>query len=213
MHIKGNKTLSSRLWLNRQLNDPFVKKAHKEGYRSRAAFKLVEIDDKFHLIKNAKTIVDVGAAPGGWSQLLSQRSSADAKIASIDLLRFDPLEKVEQFLGDFEDEENQRKIIEYLGEKADLIVSDIAPSTIGHAQTDHLRMMNLLYSVYDFVGQVLKPNGAFVAKLFQGGQEKKFLDMLKRDFQKATFFKPKASRSVSVEIYVVAMGFKDATRS
>lgn len=208
MHIKGNKSLSSRLWLDRQMNDPFVKQAHKEGFRSRAAFKLQEIDDKFRLIKNSKCIVDVGAAPGGWSQLLSQRSSDDTKIAAIDLLKFAPIDKVTQFFGDFEDEQNQQKIIEYLGQKADLIVSDIAPSTTGHSQTDHLRMMRLVNSVYGFAENVLKENGAFVSKIFQGGQEKPFLDLLKRNFQKASFFKPKSSRSLSVEIYVVAIGFK-----
>lgn len=208
MHIKGNKSLSSRLWLDRQMNDPFVKQAHKEGFRSRAAFKLMEIDDKFRLIKNAKCIVDVGAAPGGWSQLLSQRSSDDTKIAAIDLLKFSPIDKVTQFFGDFEDEKNQQQIVEFLGQKADLIVSDIAPSTTGHSQTDHLRMMRLVNSVYGFAGNVLIDGGSFIAKIFQGGQEKPFLDSLKRNFQKASFFKPKSSRSLSVEIYVVATGFK-----
>ncbi len=208
MHITGNKSLSSRLWLDRQMRDPFVKQAHKDGYRSRAAFKLIEIDDKFHLIKNAKCIVDIGAAPGGWSQLLSQRSSDDARIAAIDLLQFSPLDKVKQFFGDFEDEKNQQAIIKYLGQKADLIVSDIAPSTMGHAQTDHLRMMRLVRSAYTFTENVLREGGCFVAKIFQGGQEKAFLEQLKKDFDKAMFFKPKASRSLSVEIYVVAMGYK-----
>ena len=208
MHITGNKSLSSRLWLDRQMRDPFVKQAHKDGYRSRAAFKLIEIDDKFHLIKNAKCIVDIGAAPGGWSQLLSQRSSDDARIAAIDLLQFAPLDKVQQFFGDFENEKNQQRIIDYLGQKADLIVSDIAPSTMGHAQTDHLRMMRLVRSAYAFAENVLHEGGSFVAKIFQGGQEKAFLEQLKKDFDKAMFFKPKASRSLSVEIYVVAMGYK-----
>lgn len=208
MHIKGNKSLSSRLWLDRQMNDPFVKQAHKEGFRSRAAFKLMEIDDKFRLIKNAKCIVDVGAAPGGWSQLLSQRSSDDTKIAAIDLLKFSPIDKVTQFFGDFEDEKNQQQIVDFLGQKSDLIVSDIAPSTTGHSQTDHLRMMRLVNTVYAFAENVLIDGGAFVAKIFQGGQEKSFLDMLKQNFQKASFFKPKSSRALSVEIYVVAIGFK-----
>lgn len=208
MHITGNKSLSSRLWLDRQMRDPFVKQAHKDGYRSRAAFKLIEIDDKFHLIKNTKCIVDIGAAPGGWSQLLSQRSSEDTRIAAIDLLQFAPLDKVKQFFGDFEDEKNQQAIIKYLGQKADLIVSDIAPSTMGHAQTDHLRMMRLVRSAYAFAENVLREGGSFVAKIFQGGQEKAFLEQLKKDFDKAMFFKPKASRSLSVEIYVVAMGYK-----
>ena len=205
MKIKGKMSLSSRLWLNRQMNDPYVKRAHKEGYRSRAAYKLQEIDEKFKLIKKSKRIIDLGAAPGGWCQLLSQKSSEDAKIVAIDLLNFDEIPKVQQFIGDFEDKENQKKIIEALGQKADLIVSDMAPSTVGHAQTDHLRIMNLVISAYDFALNTLTPGGSFVAKIFMGGKEKQFFERVKKDFTKAYFFKPKSSRSVSVEIYVVGI--------
>lgn len=208
MKIKGKMSLSSRRWLDRQMNDPYVKLAHKEGYRSRAAYKLIEIDDKFKLIKKSKRIVDIGAAPGGWSQLLSQRSSEDTKIAAIDLLEFDEFPKVKKFIGDFEDKNNQKNITEYLGEKADLIVSDMAPATIGHPQTDHLRIMQLVSSAYDFTLNVLKPNGSFIAKIFMGGKEKQFFEKVKNDFKEAYFYKPKASRSLSVEIYVIGISLK-----
>jgi 23S rRNA (uridine2552-2'-O)-methyltransferase len=206
MKIKGTRSLSSRLWLDRQINDPYVKLAQREGYRSRAAFKLMEADDKYRLIKNAKHIVDLGAAPGGWSQVLAQRSPAAAKIAAIDLLPFHPIEKIQQFFGDFE---NFRSVItDYLEQKADLIVSDMAPSTMGHAQTDHLRIMNLAESAYSFAENVLKKDGSFVAKIFQGGKEKLFAETLKSNFQKVCFFKPKSSRNLSSEIYIVAIGFQ-----
>lgn len=207
MKITGKRSLSSRLWLNRQLRDPYVKRAHEEGYRSRAAYKLIEIDEKFHLIKKAKCIIDLGAAPGGWSQYLSEKSDVMAKIAAIDLLRFAPIEKVQQFIGDFEEQSNQNAIVEYLGQKADLIVSDMAPATLGHPQTDHLRVMRLVQSAYQFAEDMLTNNGAFVAKIFQGGTEKDFVDQLKKSFRHVQFFKPKASRSLSVEIYVIATGF------
>ncbi len=205
MKIKGKMSLSSRIWLNRQINDPYVKLAHKEGYRSRAAYKLLEIDEKFKLIKESKYIIDLGAAPGGWSQLLAQKSSEDANIVAIDLLNFDEIPKVQQFIGDFEDELNQQKIIEALGHKADLIVSDMAPSTVGHAQTDHLRIMRLVSSAYEFALNTLDKGGTFVAKIFMGGKEKQFFERVRQDFEKAYFYKPKSSRSLSSEIYVIGI--------
>ncbi len=208
MKIKGKMSLSSRLWLNRQMNDPYVKLAHKEHYRSRAAYKLIEIDDKFKLIKKSKYMIDLGAAPGGWTQLLTQRASEGAKIVAIDLLKFDELPGVQQFIGDFEDEENQKKIIDSLGHKANLIVSDMAPSTSGHAQTDHLRIMRLVNSAYDFALNTLEKGGSFVAKVFIGGKEKQFFERVKKDFKEAYFFKPKASRSSSVEIYIIGISLK-----
>lgn len=208
MQIRGKRSLSSRLWLNRQVNDPYVKLAHKEGYRCRASYKLMEIDDKFKLIKKSKFIVDLGAAPGGWSQLLGQRSSDEAKIASVDLLNFDALPKVQQFIGDFTNEEIQKNTINYLGRKADLIVSDMAPSTTGHPQTDHLKIMNLVSSAYDFALKTLATRGSFVAKIFMGGKEKSLFERIKKDFETACFFKPKASRDSSAEIYVVGISFK-----
>lgn len=208
MHIKGKHSLSSRLWLERQSKDPYVKLAKKENYRCRAVFKLQEIDEKFSLIKNAKNIVDLGAAPGGWSQFLSERSSTDAKIAAVDLLQFRGIDKVKQFIGDFEEPAVQKSVIDYLGTKADLIVSDMAPSTTGHAQTDHLKIMRLVESAFFFAQNLLTKNGNFAAKIFQGGSEKQFVENLKKYFDKVCFFKPKASRSLSFEIYVVALGFK-----
>ena len=209
MKLNGKFSESSRRWLDRQNRDPYVKKAINEGYRSRAAYKLIEIDDKFHLIKNARTIVDIGAAPGGWSQVLTERSTSNAKIAAVDLLKFNPIDdKVRQFFGDFENENLQKEIMGYLDDYTDLVVSDMAPATLGHRQSDHLRIMGLVENAYFFAQQVLKNGGAFVAKIFQGGEEKKFFDTLKKEFQIAKFFKPKASRSESVEIYVIAIGYK-----
>jgi len=196
------------MWLNRQLRDPYVEQAHKDGYRSRAAFKLIEIDDKFRLIRNAKHIVDLGAAPGSWSQVLAQRSPDDAVICAIDLLPIRPIDKIIPLCGDFEDEINRQLIVQHLGQRADLIVSDMAPSTIGHAQTDHLRIMRLVESAHEFSQNLLNEGGAFIAKIFQGGQEKSLLESLKTSFTTVCFFKPKSSRSLSVEIYIVAMGFK-----
>lgn len=208
MKISKKVSDSSRRWLSRQMKDPYVKKAVDDGYRSRAAYKLIEIDDKYHLIKGATRIADIGAAPGGWSQILQARSADNAKIAAVDLLKFAPFdEKVRQFIGDFENEEIQRQIIDYFGGKADLIVSDMAPATSGHRQSDHLRIMGLAESAFYFAQQILRHGGSFVAKIFQGGEEKAFFELLKRNFQKAHFFKPKASRTESVEIYMIAIGY------
>ncbi|MDR2794779.1 MAG: RlmE family RNA methyltransferase [Holosporaceae bacterium] len=205
MKIFGKMSLSSRRWLDRQNNDQYVKKAQAEGYRSRAVYKLMEIDNKFHLIKNARNIVDLGAAPGSWSQLLLQRSENNTLVVGVDLLKFPPIVGLRQIIGDFEDESLQIEIIKQLEKKADLVVSDMAPSTIGHHQTDHLRIMRLAEKALDFAQSVLADNGSFVAKIFQGGEEKKFLDSMKNSFQKVCFFKPKSSRSISSEIYVIAL--------
>ncbi|MDR2781761.1 MAG: RlmE family RNA methyltransferase [Holosporaceae bacterium] len=208
MRIKGKRSLSSRRWLDRQLQDPYVKRAQREGYRCRAAFKLMEIDDKFRLIKNAKYMIDLGAAPGGWCQVLSQRSSADAKISAIDLLQLEAFDKIQLFRGDFKEEDNQRALLNYLGQKPDLIVSDMAPPTIGHAKTEHIQIMELVENAYVFTANVLQINGSFVAKIFQGGREKSFLELLQKNFREVCFFKPKSSRNLSAEIYIVATGFK-----
>jgi 23S rRNA (uridine2552-2'-O)-methyltransferase len=209
--ITGKRSLSSRLWLDRQRRDLYVKQARREGYRSRAVFKLMEMDDKFHLTKNAKTIVDLGAAPGGWCQLLSERVEEDARIAAIDLVNFPSIPRVEQFIGDFTAEENQQKMVDYFGCKIDLVLSDMAPSSIGHPATDHQRLMNLVRGAHRFVKNVLTDRGNFITKIFQGGEEKKFFEELREDFEKVCFFKPKSSRSPSAEIYVVALGFKKCT--
>lgn len=204
---------SSRTWLTRQQNDMYVKRAVSEGYRSRAAYKLMEIDDKFRLIKSANKIIDIGASPGGWSQVLDQRSCPDSKIAAIDLLHFASVsEKVTQFFGDFEDEEIQRKIADFLDNSADLIVSDMAPATIGHRQSDHWRIMRLVESAYYFSQGILREGGAFLAKIFHGGDEKEFFEKIRKDFNTAKFFKPKSSRSESTEVYVIGIGYKGGNR-
>ncbi|MDR2068213.1 MAG: RlmE family RNA methyltransferase [Holosporaceae bacterium] len=208
MRIIGKRTPSSRLWLQRQQKDLYVLRAKADGYRSRAVFKLMEIDDRFNFIKNAEFMVDLGAAPGSWSQLLSERSGENAKIAAIDLLDFSAISGVKIFRGDFEDKNNQREIMAYLGQKADLVTSDAAPSTSGHAATDHIRQMNLAKEAYLFSQYALKEGGSFIAKIFQSGEEAEFLRNLKKNFESAKFFKPQSSRSMSAEIYVVATRFK-----
>jgi 23S rRNA (uridine2552-2'-O)-methyltransferase len=150
--------------------------------------------------------VDLGAAPGGWSQVLSQRSSADARILAVDVLSFDSVEKVEQIRGNFEDENVRRHIIDYLERGVNLVASDMAPSTIGHAQTDHARIMKLVESAYLFALDILEKEGSFVAKIFQGGREKNLFDSIKQNFRQVRFFKPKSSRTLSSEIYIVARG-------
>lgn len=212
MHIKGKRSVSSRRWLDRQMNDPFVLKSKKEGYRARSAFKLLEIDEKYHILQNSRYAVDLGAAPGGWSQVISQKIDRKEcgikKIVSVDLLDFLPLPHVSQIKGDFSDLNVQKKILEYLGTKPDLIVSDMAPSTTGNRQIDHLKIMGLLDEVLLFVDNNLCQGGNFAAKIFQGGGEREYMELLKKKFQKALFFKPKSSRSESVEMFVVAIGKK-----
>jgi 23S rRNA (uridine2552-2'-O)-methyltransferase len=194
------------MWLDRNIKDPYIKLARRDGYRSRAAFKLLEIDDKFRLIRSADRIVDLGAAPGGWSQVLSQRSSADAKILAVDILSFDSVEKVERLCGDFEDGNIRRHMMDYLEQRANLVVSDMAPSTVGHAQTDHMRIMRLVENAYLFALDILEKEGSFVAKIFQGGREKFLFNSIKENFREVHFFKPKSSRNLSSEIYIVARG-------
>lgn len=206
MKISGKRKLSSRRWIDRQQRDLYVKKAVSEGYRSRAAYKLLEIDDKFKFIKNSKIIIDIGAAPGGWSQVLIERSD-NAKIVAVDLLDFPSIVGVKQVIGDFEDVSIQNEIINYCGDKVDLIVSDIAPSTVGHRRSDHLRIMRLVEDVFDFTQGIIIDGGNFVTKIFQGGEEKLFSDLLKNSFEKVCFFKPKSSRKESVEIYIIALHY------
>jgi 23S rRNA (uridine2552-2'-O)-methyltransferase len=208
-NVKTEKKMkhSSKQWLHRQRKDRFVKQANADGYRSRAIFKLMEIDDKFALIKNARCIVDLGAAPGSWSQLLVVRSMENTKIVALDLLPFAPLDGVYQYLGDFEDAAVQSAMEEYLGQKVDLILSDMSHSTTGHRQTDHIKIMALAESVLIFAHRMLQKDGSLVIKIFQGGEEKKFALRMKAHFRWVVFFKPKASRNESKEIYLVAGGF------
>jgi len=204
---KGRKVSSTR-WLERQLNDPYVKRAKAEGYRSRAAYKLLELDEKYGLLKGVKGVVDLGIAPGGWSQVVRRRSPA-AKIAGIDLLPTDPIDGVAILEMDFMDEEAPKRLREALGlPEADLVMSDMAANTVGHPQTDHLRTMALVEAGMLFATEVLRPGGAYVAKVLAGGADNHLVAELKRHFTTVKHAKPPASRKDSSEWYVIAQGFK-----
>jgi 23S rRNA (uridine2552-2'-O)-methyltransferase len=202
------RTLSSQKWLERQLNDPYVARAKREGYRSRAAYKLIEIDDKYHLLKPGQRVVDLGAAPGGWSQIAAKKVGAKGRVVGIDLLPIDPLPGVDFVELDFLDEAAPARLIEMLGGPADIVMSDMAANTTGHKKTDHLRIMGLAEAAIYFAREVLAPGGAFVAKVFQGGTETQLLADLKRDFAAVRHVKPAASRADSAELYVLATGFR-----
>jgi 23S rRNA (uridine2552-2'-O)-methyltransferase len=197
---------SSQRWLNRQLNDPYVTAAKAAGYRSRAAFKMMELDDKYKLIGKNARVVDLGAAPGGWSQVALQRGAA--KVIGIDLLPIIPVAGAEFIQGDFMAEGMDVRLTEMLGGKADLVLSDMAPNTTGHVATDHIRIMALAETALAFACEILTPGGAFVAKLFQGGAERDMLNTLKLQFRNVRHAKPPASRKDSKEMYVVATGFR-----
>ena len=201
------RTASSARWLTRQLNDPYVKRAQDEGYRSRAAYKLAELDDRFGVLKGVKAVVDLGVAPGGWSQVVSKRAPG-AAIVGIDLLPVDPLPGVTLLGMDFMSEEAPRLLSEALGRAPDLVLSDMAANTVGHKQTDHLRTMGLVEAAADFAIQTLAPGGGFVAKVLAGGTDAALLGILKRHFTSVKHAKPPASRKGSSEWYVVAQGFK-----
>jgi 23S rRNA (uridine2552-2'-O)-methyltransferase len=203
---KGRKVSSTR-WLERQLNDPYVKKARAEGYRSRAAYKLLELDEKFGLLKGVRGVVDLGIAPGGWSQVVRRRSPS-AKIAGIDLLPTDPIEGVTILEMDFMDDKAPALLREALGGPADLVLSDMAANTVGHPQTDHLRTMGLVEAGMLFATEVLRPGGAYVAKVLAGGADNNLVAELKRHFTTVKHAKPPASRKDSSEWYVIAQGFK-----
>lgn len=207
---KGRST-ASQLWLQRQLNDPYVKAARDRGLRSRAAFKLIELDDRFKLIRPRMRVVDLGAAPGGWTQVALERGASH--VVGIDLLPIDPIAGAVLLQGDFQEEAAERAVLAVLDGQADLVLSDMAPNTTGHNATDHLRIVALAELALDFAQKVLAPGGGFVAKLFQGGTEKTMLDALKRDFATVRHAKPPASRKDSAELYVVATGFRGGARS
>jgi 23S rRNA (uridine2552-2'-O)-methyltransferase len=205
------RTLSSQKWLERQLNDPYVARAKKEGYRSRAAYKLLEIDDKYRLLKPGQRVVDLGAAPGGWSQIAAARvGSANGKgrVVGIDLLPIEAMTGVDFIELDFLDESAPGRLVEMLGGPADVVMSDMAANTTGHKKTDHLRIMGLAEAAIYFAREILAPGGTFVAKVFQGGTENQLLADLKRDFAVVRHVKPAASRSDSSELYVLATGFR-----
>ncbi len=203
---KGRKIGSTR-WLERQLNDPYVKRAKAEGYRSRAAYKLIELDERFGFLKGAERVVDLGVAPGGWSQVVRRRAPR-AVVAGIDLLPTDPIEGAVLLELDFLDEAAPGRLKEALGGPADLVLSDMAANTVGHPQTDHLRTMALVEAALDFAIDVLRPGGAFVSKVLAGGADAPLVAELKRRFAAVKHAKPPASRKGSSEWYVVAQGFK-----
>ena len=201
------RTAASTRWLERQLNDPYVRKARAEGYRSRAAYKLLELDERFGLLRGAGRVVDLGIAPGGWAQVVRRRCPT-AVVTGIDLLPVDPIDGVTILEMDFLEDDAPARLAEALGGEADLVLSDMAANTVGHQQTDHLRTMALVEAAGLFAADVLRPGGAFVAKVLAGGADHELVAALKRDFATVKHAKPPASRKDSSEWYVIAQGFK-----
>lgn len=201
------RTASSTRWLQRQLNDPYVKQAKAEGYRSRAAYKLIELDEKFDLLKGVTRVVDLGIAPGGWSQVV-RKLKPKAHVVGIDLLEVEPIDGVTIFQMDFMDDEAPAVLEDALGGKADLVMSDMAANTVGHKQTDHLRTMGLVEAGAWFAIENLAPGGTFLAKVLAGGTDNDMLKLLKQHFKTVKHAKPPASRKGSSEWYVIAQGFK-----
>jgi 23S rRNA (uridine2552-2'-O)-methyltransferase len=211
----GKRKLSSKLWLERQLNDPYVAQAKREGYRSRAAYKLIEIDDKYHFLKPGLSVVDLGAAPGGWSQIAAKRVGAvdgkgerKGKVAAIDLLEMPEIAGVTFAQLDFLEPDAPEKLLAMMGGRADVVMSDMAANTTGHRKTDQLRILGLVESAAAFACEVLNPGGAFLAKVFQSGADAELVAQLKRDFSSVRHVKPAASRQDSSERYVLATGFR-----
>lgn len=202
---------SSRRWLERHINDPYVQRAKLEGYRARAAYKLLEINDKHQILKGATRIIDLGAAPGSWSQIAAKVTDStedDIRVAAIDFLEVDPIPGVRLLQLDFLDPTAPEKLKEAIGGTPDLVLSDMAAPTTGHQKTDHIRTMHLCEVAADFAIEVLAEGGHFLAKTFQGGTEKSLLDLLKRNFKQVLHIKPASSRSESVEMFLLAKGFK-----
>ncbi|MFL6817276.1 MAG: RlmE family RNA methyltransferase [Bradyrhizobium sp.] len=207
----GKRKLSSKLWLERQLNDPYVAQAKRAGLRSRAAFKLMEIDDKYHFLRPGITVVDLGAAPGGWSQIAAKRVGAangKGKLIAIDLLEMPEIAGVTFAQLDFQDEDAPAKLLAMIGGRADVVLSDMAANTTGHRKTDQLRILGLVEGAAAFAAEVLNPGGTFVAKVFQSGADASLMAQLKRDFANVRHVKPAASRQDSSERYVLATGFR-----
>lgn len=200
--------ISSTKWLQRQLNDPYVKMAQMEGYRSRAAFKIQEINDKYKIFKKGKTVLDLGAAPGGWSQIAVKKVGR-GNIVALDILDMEPMEGVITIKQDFLEPEAKERVMKALGgRKCDVVLTDMAANTTGNKNTDHLRIMTLLEEAYDFAVTVMNEGAVFAGKVFQGGAEKKLFNRMRRDFEKVHHFKPESSRKESSEMYIVALGFK-----
>jgi len=204
---KGRSVGSTR-WLARQLNDPYVREARSKGYRSRAAFKLIELDDKFHFLKKGARVLDLGAAPGGWSQVAAARVGAKGRVVAADVLEVETIAGVIAITCDLLGPNALETVREQLGGPADVVLSDMAAPTTGHRATDHLRTVALFEAALDVAEEVLKPGGTFVGKLFQGGAAKDLLTRLKKDFLEVRHVKPPASRAQSVELYLVAQGFR-----
>jgi 23S rRNA (uridine2552-2'-O)-methyltransferase len=207
----GKRKLSSKLWLERQLNDPYVAQAKRDGYRSRAAYKMIEIDDKHRLLKQGQVVVDLGAAPGGWSQVAAKRvGSVEGKgrVIAIDLLEVPDIPGVTFTQMDFMNESAPARLHEMIGGKADVVLSDMAANTTGHRKTDQLRIVGLVEMAAEFAAEVLKPGGAFVAKVFQSGADADLVAALKRDYATVKHVKPASSRQDSSERYVLAIGFR-----
>src|SRR5271157_563429 len=206
------RTLSSRTWLERQIRDPYVARAKREGFRSRAAYKLAEIDDKYRLLKPGTRVVDLGAAPGGWSEIAARRVGVGGRVLAIDVLDMKPIAGVEFLKLDFLDAAAPQRLKDLLGGQADVVLSDMAANATGHRQTDHLRIMALAEAAAHFAREVLAPGGSFLCKVLQGGTEAALLAGLKRDFASVKHVKPPASRTDSAELYLLARGFRgDAT--
>ena len=204
---KGRANSSTR-WLQRQLNDPYVAEAKRQGYRSRAAFKLIDLDDKFGFLKPGARVVDLGAAPGGWCQVAVARCGHKGRVVGLDLLEMEPIAGATLLHLDFLEDSAPAQLKASLDGAADVVLTDMAAPTVGHPQTDHLRIMGLAEAALAFAQEILSPGGTFVAKVFQGGSERAFLDQLKRDFEKVRHVKPPSSRKESSELYVVATGFR-----
>jgi len=203
-----SRKLSSRAWLERQLSDPYVARAKRDGLRSRAAYKLTEIDDKYKVFKSGSRVVDLGAAPGGWSEIATKRVGAKGRIIALDILDMKPIPGVEFLHLDFLDNAAPNRLKELLGGPADVVLSDMAANTTGHRQTDHLRIMALAEAAVQFAREVLAPSGVFLCKVLQGGTETNLLAELKRDFESVKHVKPPASRTDSAELYLLARGFR-----
>ena len=212
----GKRKLSSKLWLERQLNDPYVAQAKRDGFRSRAAYKLLEIDDKHRLLKPGQTVVDLGAAPGGWSQIAAKRVGAaegKGKVIAIDVLEMPEIPGVEFAQLDFHAADAPAKLKAMMGGRADVVMSDMAANTTGHRKTDQLRIVGLVEIAVAFATEVLNPGGAFLAKVFQSGADNELLAQLKRDFVSVKHVKPAASRQDSSERYVLATGFRGGSKN
>jgi 23S rRNA (uridine2552-2'-O)-methyltransferase len=215
VRVRGgkNRSVSSRQWLQRQLNDPYVARAKREGMRSRAAYKLMEIDDKARFLRKGARVVDLGAAPGGWSQVAAQRVSAteQGRVIAIDILAMEPVPGVDFIALDFLDRTAPDKLKDMIGGPADVVLSDMAANATGHARTDHLKIMALVEAAAEFAREVLAPGGTFLAKVLQGGTEAALLASLKRDYKSVKHVKPPASRTDSAELYLLATGFRGAS--